>query len=1133
MPCQRSVTSRRRRKTLATVLLSVATTLATTLVAAPTADASGTRTSDEKLVGTQQILFRSGTGGYGCFRIPTLIRTKAGTLLAFAEGRHSPSCADRGRIDIVVRRSTNDGRTWGPIRTVLSGSATDPEAPYTRDNATPVADETTGDVFLVSTGEPDTRGTRLPYVQKSTDDGLTFDAPRALPRLSGKNTGWFATGPAHGIQLKNGPYAGRLVVGAYESPSATTQLAGVLYSSDHGETWQTSTTQNSYVAGELKPTETAVAELDNGDVYLASRNEQGDTKPHRTHVISTDGGTTVGRHTVANLTTPQIQASVLALRRTYRSKPGDTLVLAAPSGNTGREKLRIRYSTDRGTTWTDAPNGQINAERAGYSDLAELTGGELGLVYEGGASFSAANIYFNRFAPTTIGLPGTFDGTILPQPTPGAGPTTPDATPDANDAHLTGLPTPVSGRFRQALDFPSPGGHADIPYSPTVDPGSGDVTYSLLFRHQATSTTPQRALLWAYGYNAAEPQLWIRAVPRDNQIVAWTEGSGSRFSLTLPAPDGSAAYGDGAWHHLTLVRAGDQVRLAVDGTTVTRTGLTGSLTSPRASGVDGIRLGGKPDATASDTFTGALDEFRLYRTALTDTQLAELRTKNTTTGAEDALAAHLPFQTVDTADEPELTRVAIEDDISANCADATLLLTSGATPRVTTDSRMGLGALPVATDRPGLEIPYVPALDTGEGDFTHTLWFRYSATPTTPNAVLLWAYGTTSGQPSLWIRARPQDDQLYAWAETDQGRVNFALPDPDTTRTAFGDDQWHLLTVTRAGTTFTVSVDGTHTQQAVGLTGSFTTGRTTVPGLRLGSRPGTTEVLTGTLDDFRLYPRALTATELTKLTAPASGTSAYPAGSTIWWPMENGTTQAHDIMRPTTGPATPDASAHCNHAYVRGTPGFSATSGAFGGGIDLDGTDDSVELPYTASKTLGTSDFTLATWLRYDATTATGTPVLAWTYGMGAGERQLWLRAEPGSQRLAALIQTESATTTAYAPDTAFRSGTEWHHVVLQRKGTQLTLSVDGVTGTPGTVPQGSLTYGDTFEVTGLHLGVRPDGAASTRLKGALDEFVLVRRALTPEEITALRETNTDPTDRATVVHLSFEKVTTQGYARM
>ncbi|MDX3248650.1 hypothetical protein PV408_44625, partial [Streptomyces sp. ME18-1-4] len=239
------------------------------------------------------------------------------------------------------------------IRTALSGSDTGPEAPYTRDNATPVADDTTGDVFLVSTGEPVTRGTRLPYVQKSTGDGLTFGAPRALTRLSGKTSGWFATGPAR--------------------------------------------------------------------IHLAVRNELDDTKPHRTHAISTDGGATVGRHTVANLTTPQIQASVLALRHTYQDRPGDTLVLAAPSGSTGGEKLRIRYSTDRGTTWTDAPDGQLNADRAGYSDLAELTGGEPGLVYEGGTDPSTANICFSRFTPTAIGLPGTFDGTILPQPTPDAG----------------------------------------------------------------------------------------------------------------------------------------------------------------------------------------------------------------------------------------------------------------------------------------------------------------------------------------------------------------------------------------------------------------------------------------------------------------------------------------------------------------------------------------------------------------------------------------------------------------------------------------------------------------------------------------------------------------------------------------
>lgn len=91
----------------------------------PVASASGVGASQTAAAGTEQVLFRTGTDGYGCFRIPALVRTTRGSLLAFAEARKSPSCADRGDIDIVLRRSTNNGRTWGPIRVVLSGTPAD------------------------------------------------------------------------------------------------------------------------------------------------------------------------------------------------------------------------------------------------------------------------------------------------------------------------------------------------------------------------------------------------------------------------------------------------------------------------------------------------------------------------------------------------------------------------------------------------------------------------------------------------------------------------------------------------------------------------------------------------------------------------------------------------------------------------------------------------------------------------------------------------------------------------------------------------------------------------------------------------------------------------------------------------
>ncbi|MFI9584052.1 LamG-like jellyroll fold domain-containing protein [Streptomyces sp. NPDC052236] len=1122
------------RRRVRAALVGLALLLTATATAAPPAAAGGIQKSADALTGTEQILFRSGTGGYGCFRIPALVRTKAGTLLAFAEGRKSPSCADRGAIDIVVRRSTNDGRTWSPVRVALAGNESDPESPYTRGNAAPVADEETGDVFLHSTAEPAIAlpgGKRLPWIQRSTDDGLTFGAPTPLPRLSGASNGWYGTGPAHGIQLKHGAAKGRLVVGAYESPNATTQLVGLVYSDDHGDTWQTSQTANSYQANVLSPGEPHVAELDDGSLYIAARNNT--DAGHRSHAVSTDAGATVpAQRIIPGLTTPQVQGSVLALQKTYRSKPGDTLLFSAPSHATDRQNMRIRYSTDRGTTWRDASAGQINNKRAGYSDMAELGDGQLGLFYEGGEAFSAANLYFNRFTPSSIGVPGTSTGTPNPQPTPAAGRTTPDAGPEANDAYLGGNAAISTGRFGQGLALDGNGDFADLPYTPSLDPGAGDVTYSFFFRYTATTASPQQALLWAYGSGTAKPQLWIRAQPAQDRLFAIAETDAGNVQLPLTDPGASTAYGDGAWHQLSLVRSGGQLRLSVDGgTPATATGLTGSLTDPRAQGVDGIRLGTKPDATTSDSFSGSLDEFRVHRAALTDAQLASLRMANSAPDADAALSVRLPFQVIDTADVPALTSVGIEDDVSGHCADGTLL---GGLPTETA-GRVGRGAINVSATRPGIEVPYGPAVGVGAGDFTYTLWFSHAATASSANSALLWAYGSASGQPALWVRAQPAQDRLFAWAETAAGAVQIALPDTKSS-VAYGDGAWHLLSVSRTGDRLRMSVDGVAAPDATGLTGSLT-GAANPEGVRVGSKPGNTDILTGRLDDVRLYNRALTTAEVQKAAASMVGsTGGYPADRpALWWSMESGNTEVHTVARPANGPATPDFSEHCNHAYVRGgaLPSAAAGGGRFGAGLPLDGTDDGVELPYGADEALGGGDFTVATWLKYSASPTTAAQVILWSYGVGAAERQLWLRVQPGQDRLAALFQTDTATTTLYGADagasSAFGDGA-WHHVVLKRSGGLLSLSVDGNVLDDAAAPAGSVTSVDTFTVSGVHLGARPDGVE--RFKGSLDEFRLVRRALSEEELTALRSTNQD-TGTATTVRLPFETATATGYARM
>ena len=89
-------------------------------------------------------LFSAGDGGVHTYRIPAIVQTQGGVLLAFAEARHN-SRSDTGDIDLVVRRSTDGGRTWGETITVWDDGGN------VCGNPCPVVDRRTGRVLLLST----------------------------------------------------------------------------------------------------------------------------------------------------------------------------------------------------------------------------------------------------------------------------------------------------------------------------------------------------------------------------------------------------------------------------------------------------------------------------------------------------------------------------------------------------------------------------------------------------------------------------------------------------------------------------------------------------------------------------------------------------------------------------------------------------------------------------------------------------------------------------------------------------------------------------------------------------------------------------------------------------------------------
>ncbi|WP_162304940.1 sialidase family protein [Sphingobacterium olei] len=314
-------------------------------------------------------LFQKGYKGYACYRIPALVRTKEGTLLAFAEARKN-SCADDGDIDMVLKRSFDNGKTWTDMEVIWDAGE------HTAGNPAPVVDEITGEIHLLMCKNND-----QVLVTRSADDGKSWSAPKDIT-ASVKRSGWtwYATGPVHGIQLKKGPHAGRLVI-----PCDHTGNAHSIYSDDHGETWKLGGIPSHPV---FKPNECTVAELSNGDLLLNMRCPNSDKRRLLSH--STDGGLSWSRpETHETLIDPVCQGSML----TFEDGQGRNFLLFANAAHeTRRRNMTLRMSFDDGKTYPK--DKLIYGEFAAYSDMALIDQDQLAMLYERGASDANEGIAF-------------------------------------------------------------------------------------------------------------------------------------------------------------------------------------------------------------------------------------------------------------------------------------------------------------------------------------------------------------------------------------------------------------------------------------------------------------------------------------------------------------------------------------------------------------------------------------------------------------------------------------------------------------------------------------------------------------------------------------------------------------------
>jgi sialidase-1 len=323
---------------------------------------------------------------------------------------------DWGPIDIVLRRSTDRGATWSPMRIIANVEGPKSKNPValaqnlanptdvTYNNPVAIADHKSGAIHFVFCLEY-----MRAFYMRSNDDGQTFSKPVEItaafdafrPEYPWKV---LATGPGHGIQLRNG----RLLIPVWISTGTgghahRPSVASTIVSDDNGKTWKRGAIAVPDTPDFVFPNETAAAQLSDGRVMLNVRTE---SKSHRrTIVTSPDGSTNWSAPNFDQaLLEPICFGALISLggKRLAFANPDNlekTGGPAEPGKNRDRKNLTVQFSNDDGATWKSKL--VIEPGWSGYSDLAYGKDKTIYLFYENGATggnaFQSASLQLAQF----------------------------------------------------------------------------------------------------------------------------------------------------------------------------------------------------------------------------------------------------------------------------------------------------------------------------------------------------------------------------------------------------------------------------------------------------------------------------------------------------------------------------------------------------------------------------------------------------------------------------------------------------------------------------------------------------------------------------------------------------------------
>ncbi len=342
-------------------------------------------------------LRQAGQDGVHTFRIPGLVTTKRGTLIAVYDNRYRNSGDLPGDIDVGMSRSADGGRTWEPMRVIMD-MGDDPK--WNHDGVGDpciLVDEQTGAIWVAATwshGNRSWRGsgpgltpeeTGQLLLARSDDDGLTWSPPINITRQV-KDPPWrfVLQGPGAGITTRDGtlvfPAQYR---SAPDGPHQGKPFSTMIHSKDRGQTWAIGT------GVEVDTNEAQLVQLGDGSIMINCRDLRGGS---RRVAITRDLGETWTEHPSSRkaLPEPVCQASIL---RVEHGKHGPLLFFANPPQARGRHHMTIKVSADEGMTWPERWHTLVDERATAYSCLTRVDEDHIGLVYE-----APRELYYVRYS---------------------------------------------------------------------------------------------------------------------------------------------------------------------------------------------------------------------------------------------------------------------------------------------------------------------------------------------------------------------------------------------------------------------------------------------------------------------------------------------------------------------------------------------------------------------------------------------------------------------------------------------------------------------------------------------------------------------------------------------------------------